>query len=343
MNAHRYATPAARQGLHRRLAPQTGAIATSPAKANRPVRPLVIVCLGLLLLALCAPTRAAAPESLVFVFQKQKDPTEIQASADALAELLRQELGIPVRVVVPGDYAASVQALVAGKADFAYVSAMPFLLARRDGGATLLLAEQRTDPAGTPRTDYDSIFVVRADSPLKSLDDLIARARETRVSFTSATSTSGFVVPCARLVREGLLSPRQDPREVFKEVSFAGGYTQALQQVIAGRADVAAVSDYTMEGPRADVYLKADERSKLRVLARTPGVPTHLICARAGLSDDLKNRVKAAVQKIAREKPALLADVYGASAFVEVDERRHVAGAVEAIEAVGIPVEGLAR
>ena len=133
---------------------------------------------------------AADPRELVFIFQKQKDPAKIKADADQLAAFLAKELGMPVKAQVPGDYSASVQALVSRKADFAYVSAMPFLLARRDGGATLLLAEVRTDPAGKERTDYDSILVVAKDSPLKSIDDLKAKSGELRMVFTSPPSTS---------------------------------------------------------------------------------------------------------------------------------------------------------
>jgi phosphonate transport system substrate-binding protein len=146
-----------------------------------------------------------------------------------------------------------------------------------------------------------------------------------------------------RFVKEGLLSPRQDPKEAFKSVAFGGGYTQALEQLLQGRGDVAAVSDYVLEGPKVDTYLKPEQRQQLRVLDRTMGVPTHLVCARAGLSDELKAKMKAALLKVAKEQPQLLADVYGASAFVEVDGNAHVAKAVEAIEFIGLPLEGLAK
>src|SRR5690606_30044433 len=96
---------------------------------------LVIAALVLLGLA-STDVRAEDPKDLVFIFQKQKDPARIQSDADKVAAYLSKEVGLPVKAVVPGDYSASVQALVGKKADFAYVSAIPFLLARRDGGAT---------------------------------------------------------------------------------------------------------------------------------------------------------------------------------------------------------------
>lgn len=306
------------------------------------VRRVVVGGLALLGVAL-SMSAAQARDHLVFVFQKQADPAKIKANADRLGALLSQQLGREVRVLVPNDYSASVQALVARQADVAYVSALPFLLARRDGGARLLLAEERIDAAGKPRTDYDSILVARADAPLASMADVKRQAKSLRMVFTSPTSTSGYVMPYLRFIREGMLKPKQDPSAAFAQVQFGGSYTQALQQVIAGRGDLAAVSDYTMEGPKADVYLPAAERAKLKVVARTTGVPTHLIAVRAGLDPQLTRRIEAALLKIGAEQPDLLADVYGASRFVRVNERRHVQMAVDAIARTGIPIEGLAR
>lgn len=309
-----------------------------------------LALLPLICLAGCSsssdPTDAAAtaangsdPAELVFIFQKQRDPTQIKTNADKAAAFLSNELGIPVKAVVPTEYAASVQALVSKQADFAYISAVPFLLARRDGGATLLLTEQRIDPQGKARTSYDSVFVVRADSSLHSIGDIVAEAADLRMVFTSTTSTSGYIMAYARLVDEGLLIPKQDPREVFASVNFAGSYTLALQQVLESRADLCAVSYYTVEGDTADVYTTAEEREKLRIIARTPNVPTHLICARGGLSNRLKDRVKAALIKLSHDQPDLLKNVYGAMTFVETDEDQHVAAAVGALNRLGMPIE----
>lgn len=301
--------------------------------------------LRLLLLTLIATSTAWAedPSSLVFIFQKQKNPAELQSAAAKVGQYLSKEVGVPVKVQVPMDYSASVQALVSKKADFAYTSSLPFLLARKDGGASILLAEQRVDTFGKERTDYDSVFVVKQDSPLKSFENLVSSAKTLRFAFTSQTSTSGYLFPYARFVRAEALEPQQDPNKLFKSVSFAGSYTQALEQVLDGRADVCAVSYYTLEGPKAGNYLRDSKRAKLRILSRTPGVPTHVITARAGLSETLKTKVKKALLKLSKESPELLSDVYGTASFVEVDENKHVAATAEAVEYLGLPITGLVK
>jgi phosphonate transport system substrate-binding protein len=281
-----------------------------------------------------APAKAEAkvPEKLVIAFQKQKDPTKIQAGAERIGALLSAKIGIPVEVVVPASYSASVQALVSNKVQVAYVSALPFIMARAEAPVELLLAEVRDN-----RTEYDSVFVVRKDDPAQTLADLRGR----RMMFTSPTSTSGYVMAYSRLVNEGLLQKREDPAKFFSEVGFAGGYDRALMAVFNGQSDVCAVSYYTVEGPKADLYSTAEMRAGLRVLARTPGVPTHLLCMRSDLPADFKEQLRTAFLAISAENPEVLADVYGAARFEAVDSDAHVAKGVEALENTGLLLKSL--
>lgn len=285
----------------------------------------------------CGGTASETP--LVFVFQKQKRPQDVEAHAKSVATILSNFIQRSVVPQVPLDYSMAVQALVSEKADVAYLDSLAYLLARRDGNVEMLLAEVRPDASGQNRTDYDSIIVVRKDSPLQSIEDLVARAPDLRFVFTSALSTSGYLMAMRRFVAEGILEPGDDPRNAFKSVDYAGGYSQALRQVADGRGDVCAVSYYTMEGPRSDVYIDAEERAELRILARTSGVPTHLICVQSGLDPTLKTSIRQALIELSATHAELLADVYGAKSLIEVDEQAHLRGTVEALAAVGQPVE----
>ena len=305
--------------------------------------PSFTVVLALLLISGCGSdvstpqgdtSTGQVPSKLVFAFQKQNDPRRIRETADQAAEFLTERLGIPTEVLIPASYGASVQAVVSNHAQVAYLSSIPFLLAREEAPVEMLLAELRED-----RTDYDSVFVVRKDSPYQDLADL----RGKRVMWTSPTSTSGFVMAYSRLVDEGLLEPRQSPSEFFESVNYAGGYDRALLAVHNDQADVCAVSYYTIEGDRADVYSTPEMRENLRVLARTSGVPTHLVCIRADLPDDLKQRIQAALLQLSEERPELLADVYGAAHFAVVQEDEHVEGAYRALQNTGLGLKGLVK
>lgn len=278
------------------------------------------------------PPIEGAPARLIFAFQKQNDPRRLRETADRAAAFLTERVGIETEVLVPASYGASVQALVSNRAHVAYLSSIPFLLAREEAPVEMLLAEVRED-----RTDYDSVFVVRKDSPYETLEDL----RGERVMWTSPTSTSGYVMAYSRLVDDGLLEPRQSPSEFFGSVNFAGGYDRALLAVHNGQADVCAVSYYTVEGEKADIYSTPEMRSELRVLTRTSGVPTHLVAIRGDLPPALKERIQSALLEMSEEQPDLLADVYGAAHFAVVEEEEHVEGAFRALQNTGLGLQGL--
>ena len=161
--------------------------------------------------------------------------------------------------------------------------------------------------------------------------------------FTSPTSTSGYVMAYSRLGDEGLLEAKQKPDAFFSTAEFANGYDKALLAVLNGQADACAVSDYTMEGPKAGAYLTTEDREGLRVLSQTPGVPTHLIGARADLPQDLRDAIKAALLEVSRDNADMLADVYGAARFVESTAERHLVGAVKALTNTGLAAQALVK
>ncbi|MFN7171353.1 MAG: phosphate/phosphite/phosphonate ABC transporter substrate-binding protein [Fimbriimonadaceae bacterium] len=299
--------------------------------------PLLLVGVGIALLSGCnqpAETTETVvteetiqtPTRLVFAFQRQKDPTQLQDDAELVGTLLEEELEMSVDVLVPTSYGATVQALISNRAQVAYLSSLPFLLASREAPVEILLVEERD---GKP--DYDSVLVVAADSPIQSLEDL----RGQRIAFTSPTSASGYVFPFAYFVEQGLIEKGGKPDSFFGQASFAGSYDQALMAVVRGQADVAAVSDYTMEGPGADRYLSPEDRVKLRILARVPNVPTHLIAIRSDLPAELKEQIKRTLLDLSTNEPERLKDVYGAAVLVE-PAGDHIAGAKAALERTGL-------
>jgi phosphonate transport system substrate-binding protein len=287
--------------------------------------------------------RAKEQKPLVFALQKQKDPAKIKDSADALMKELTQALGREVKVLVPSEYSATVQALVSGHADVGYISSLPFLLAQRDGGAELLLVEERQNSSGIWQTSYDAVLVARADGKTNTLQDIKANAKSLRLVFTSHTSTSGYVFPVAFFHEQGVLAEDQRPEDGFAQAAYAGGYSQALEQVIAGKADIAAVSDYTVEGDKTAIYVAAEDRNKLKVVARISGVPTHIIATRAGLSAKERADIAAALLHISKHKPELLAQIYGAARFVHADEAQHLEATRKAIATTKLPIHGLVK
>ncbi|HET6399227.1 MAG TPA: phosphate/phosphite/phosphonate ABC transporter substrate-binding protein [Candidatus Thermoplasmatota archaeon] len=208
-------------------------------------------------------------------------PTEsadvITAKAPALEAFLEARMaahGTPadVRVYVPTAYISVVDALRFGHADAAMMSAWPMALASAKAGADVVLAEQREvmhGEAAVTAPHYFSYYVVRADSPHTTLEDLRGKS----VAFPSRSSTSGYIFPVAKLVQEGLVpAPAKgeaDPRQFFGEVRIAGGYAQAWEALRSGQVDVAVTAG------DINAQLFQEVLAGTRVIATQGPVPSH--------------------------------------------------------------------
>lgn len=274
-----------------------------------------------------AVARAADPNTLILAFQPQENPTKLQLNAEAFAQFLGDEVKRPTKVFLPTDYSVVVEALRAGHAHVAYFSAWPYVKARELAGVELLLAEVRADG----RTAYVSRWYTRDDTGIRTLAD----ARGKRAAFTSPTSTSGYLFPYAKLIDEGLLPERGDPKNFFREVLFAGGYEQSLKALVNGQVDLAAASDYAL--PR---YLNEEERKNIVILSEQGPVPSHCIAVKSSLSPALKTQIKAAFLKLnAPEHKDLLKTLYGAERLAEVTHQAHVGPLAHALKITGLETD----
>ncbi len=281
------------------------------------------IAILLYLLVMGVAVRAADPETLAVAFQPQENPEKLQLNARAMAEYLTKELGRPVKIFLPTDYAAIVEALRAGHAHVAYFSAWPYLLAHELASAEIVVAEERNG-----QTFYHSQWYARKDGPIHSL----AGAKGKRAAFTSPTSTSGYLFPYAKLVDEGLVEKRGDPAKFFSQVLFAGGYEQALKALVNGQVDVAAASDYAF-----DKYLSKEEQAQIAVISKQGPVPTHCLAVKNDLSAELKGKITAALLHL-NDPPnkELLKSVYGAQKLVPVTHAAHTAALAHALEQTGL-------
>ncbi len=282
-----------------------------------------ILLMTLLLATVAPPMRAADPDTLIVAFQPQENPDKLQLKVQPMAEYLSKQLGMPVKVYLPTDYAAVVEALRAGHAHVAYFSAWPYMLAHRLAGAEVIAAELRN---GQPF--YYSQWYARADSPIHSLKD----AKGKTAAFTDPSSTSGYLFPTAKLVEDGLLEKRAAPSGYFARIMFAGGYEQALKALVNGQVDVAAASDYALTK-----YLTPEDQQKIKVISRQGPVPTHCIAVTDKLGRELRQRITSAFLEL--NEPGhkdLLKSVYGADRLVAVTHEEHTAALQKALEETGL-------
>lgn len=291
------------------------------------IRPIAMLTQGIGL----APAIAQA-QPLKIVFPTRSGTTDLQTKAKAVTEFLSQELQQPVEAVF-GDDTAAVEALRANQADVAFLSSRPALKAQQLANARLYLAEVRSNYSGGHT--YKSIFVVGKDSQLKSGQGIgtLSQLKGKKIAFTSPTSGSGFIFPVAALVQQKLVPDRDRLNGFFGQVTYGGGYDKALQAVLKGQADVAAVSEYTLGAP----YITPAEASTLRVLYSISGVPAHGVAIDDDVPVATRTKLIAAMLKL--NQPAnnqLLRSLYNSTELVKVDHEKHLAPIRTALQRAGM-------
>jgi phosphonate transport system substrate-binding protein len=274
----------------------------------------------------------AQSKTLKIVFPTRSGTTDLQTKAKAVTTFLSKELQQPVEAVF-GDDTAAVEALRANRADVAFLSSRSALKAQELANANLYLAEVRSNYSGGHT--YKSIFVVSKNSNLKSGqgEATLSQLKGKKISFTSPTSGSGFIFPLAELVQQKLIPNRDRLNGFFGQVTYGGSYDKALQAVLRGQADVAAVSEYTLGAP----YITAAEASNLRVLYSIPGVPAHGIVIDDDVSASDRDRLIAAMMKL--NQPAnnqLLVSLYNSTKLVKVDGDAHLKPTRVALQQAGM-------
>jgi phosphonate transport system substrate-binding protein len=238
-----------------------------------------------------------------------------------LEQFLSSELGGPVEVIIPISGAVINEGFSNGTVDLGYLSANDLINAK---DAELLLVGEING-----QTTYKSYWLALRDKPYDSVEDLKGKP----IAFASKTSTSGFVVPLWDLRRKGLVSDKNDPEEFFgKENVFYGtGYVSAVERVLNGQAEAAAVSYYVLD---EDKHLSADQRAKLKKVAEQGDVPTHIIAIRSSISAAERAKIKEALLKLNQNGNTGLRDRMFTSKLVEADQEAHLRPLKEALVVV---------
>lgn len=267
---------------------------------------------------LSAAKPAARPlaDEVVIALKPDKNPDAMLAEREALGRVLSQTLGRPVRVITPLSSAVIIEGLANGSLDLGYLSATDMVHARQADAADLLLAGLIN---GQPH--YQSLWLCLAGRPYDTIADLRGRP----VAFAGRTSTSGYLVPLLELKNRGLIE--RDPAEFFGDVWFGSGYVSAIERVLAGEAEAAAVSDYVFHG---DKHLTPAQKSRLKILDTQGPVPTHVIAVSRRLDPAAHDTLRTALLEFGRLHPGLRDTVF-TSELAEVDADRHLAPVVAAL------------
>ncbi len=291
-------------------------------------RALTSTCLaaGALALASCGGGNGGLTEpdsspvkKFVIALKANKNPEKMLEEKENLQKYLTEKLGREVEVVIPSASSAIVEGFKGRTIDLGYLSSTDAARNLDEEAGSILFIHLKGD-----KPNYDSVWLTSADGNYSSIDDLAGHP----VAFASPTSTSGRLIPTWDLVKRGHVGPEKALTDFFSEVKFATGYVSAVQLVLDGHVEAAAVSDYVFLG---DKYLDDEQKAKLKILQKQGPVPSHTICHRKTLSKADLDLLRQTLLAMNEDNPDLRDSVFNGE-LVEVDPEEHLKVTREALE-----------
>ena len=285
--------------------------------------------LPLLLVAVCAPVShsARAEVSLakvVIALKPDKNPEQMLEERKTLSDFLSKKLGKPVEVIVPLSSSVIIEGFANGTVDLGYLGATDMVAAQKRKAAEILLAGEIDG-----KNSYQSYWLSLKEKPYNKVEDLKGKP----VAFASKTSTSGYLIPIWDLKQKGLLT-KPNAEEYFGagNLFFGTGYVSAVERVLNGQAEAAAVSYYVLD---KDKHLTVEQRAKLKKVAEQGPVPTHIIAIRSSIPEADRAALKSAILTMNEKGNEELRDKLFTSKLVEVDADKHLRAIREALEFLG--------
>ncbi|MGK0265826.1 MAG: phosphonate transport system permease protein [Maricaulis sp.] len=251
----------------------------------------LIAGLGLVLAA-CAPasvpdvedTGAAGPEvsrgTLNFGIIATESSSNLQTNWEPLIEAMAEWTGYDIQPFYASDYAGMIQGMRYNSVQFAWFSNFSGLQAVRLAGGEVFAKASYPDGS----EGYNSVLIVPVDSPIRSLDDILACDRSLDFGMGDPNSTSGYLVPSAFI-----FAPRNiDPAECYNSVRNANHEANAVA-VANGLIDVATNNTTNMtllQRTRPEIA------ARIRVIWTSPPIGTDPIIWRSDLDQEAKLRLQ---------------------------------------------------
>jgi phosphonate transport system substrate-binding protein len=237
----------------------------------------------LTVLALVAPGAAQADwrksvKELRFGVIPVETQTQTTKGFEEFTRYAAQKFGVPVKLFTASEFIGINNAIVAKQIEFAWTSPSAY------SGSWLEC--QCVEPlVGALDKDgnlgYNSILIVKAESPYKRIEDLKGRT----VARTEPNSNSGYLVPTVEFAKMG------KPIDSYFKSPVAGGHTQAVLGLLNGTYDAAFT--WTTRGDgygqiRTMIDKGMLKRDQIRVVWESELVPAPPVIVHKDLPADLK-------------------------------------------------------
>ncbi len=212
---------------------------------------------------------AAGEQEYTLCVHPFKASNQILQAFSPLADYLAKSMGKQVTIRVAATYDAHVTAVGMDQCDIGYMGPAPYIKLVELYGKRRLLGRQAIN--GEPI--FRGKIIVRKDSPLKSLRELVGK----RFAFGDRDSTMSHLVPQYMLIQAHV------GVKALADFEFLGNHTNVALGILSGKFDAGAVKE--------EVFYQYEARG-LRALATSPAISEHLLVASNLLSDALVEKFR---------------------------------------------------
>jgi phosphonate transport system substrate-binding protein len=297
---------------------------------NRKILSTVLVLMTIVALSLVGcgtPKLGTEKNPIVMSFVPSGDTEEIIASGDTLAQMITDRTELVVKAEVGTDFAATREAMGAGKAHIGWLNTFNYVLANEKYDIEVGLVTVRYGAS-----TYKGQLNVRADSGIASLEDLKGKV----MCWVDPNSTSGYIIPNIMLQANGI-----DPDTDFAKQVEAGSHNNVITQVYNGECDVGASYDDARGSVEEDL---PDVKDKVVVLAYTTDIPNDSVSFAKDFPAEMRDQVVNALLEIAatEEGVAALEGLYSIAGLEKRDDSFYDGFRADLSKA-GINIEELAQ
>jgi phosphonate transport system substrate-binding protein len=219
---------------------------------------------------------------------------------------MEKKTGLKVKSFYAPDYAGVIEAMRFNKVQVAWYGNKAAMEAVDRANGEIFAQLMYAD--GT--FGYHGLLITHKDSPYQSVEDVFRNGKNINFGIGDPNSTSGFLVPTFYLFAQN----KVDHRTAFKTVRNAS-HGANIQAVLAKQIDVATNNTEDMGKLEAT---RPELASQIRILWRSPLIPSDPLVWRKDLDPAVKERIRSFVLGYAKNDAAerdILKNIYNYAGF----------------------------